>query len=445
MPMESFTSDQKLDAFFGGHLDEQDIVKLYQSASIQVLSDNQQAILKSDKFPAVYIVAGRNIQVMKSDRPADAFHFEGPSVILPAGFQVQVSSPGTVIQLPLIGLDTLSEKSRRFFWEKIHQFSAQVIEKCLNECETISGQNIRLQDVLLDRQIRHYSDYERQEFVQDILGKIPRLPAFVYDLTEKLLDDGVSHTEIVSRVQQDPSMAANILKVVNSPLYGFSQKIQDINQAVMLLGLNELHNILVAIGFRMTMPDLPQFLELYAHSTAISRIVLAIALETRAGHPAQLRTIGLLHDVGQSVVLLLKKQNSRLTMLIDSLDSAQLGGLLLAKWKLPPVICDTVRFQFYPDFSTPENIPPNLRQNVAILYLAHLCYENMMGKKNPDLVFLPAYKALLNLPKMSLDELIEKGIVPKLKKEMHIFPAFFRKILRSCGTGQFERFRRLTQ
>jgi len=427
--MESFNSDQKLDGFFGAHLDEQDMIKLYQSASIQVLSDDRQAILKSDKVPVLYIVAGRKIQLMKSDRPVGAFHIEGPVVILPAGFQVQVFSPGTVMQLPMIGLETLSEKSRRFFREKMHQFNAQVIEKCLNEFETVSVQNARLQDVLFDRQTRYYSDYERQEFVQEILGKIPQLPAFVYDLTEKLMDDSVSQTEIVSRVQQDPSMAANILKVVNSPLYGFSQKIQDVNQAVMLLGLNELHNILVVIGFRMTMPQLPQFIELYAHSTAISRIVLAIALETRFGHPAQLRTIGLLHDVGQSVVLLLKKQNARLAMLIDSLDSARLGGLLLSRWKLPPAICDTVRFQSYPDFSTPENMPQDLRQNVAALYLAHLCYDNLTGKKNPNPVFLPAYQALLNLSEAPLDELVEKRIVPRLKKEIQIFPAFFRKIL----------------
>ncbi len=293
----------------------------------------------------------------------------------------------------------------------------------------MSAQNIRLRMYLFDRQTRYYSDYERQEFVQEILGKIPQLPAFVYDLTEKLMDDSVSQTEIVSRVQQDPSMAANILKVVNSPLYGFSQKIQDINQAVMLLGLNELHNILVVIGFRMTMPVLPQFMELYIHSTAISRIVLAIALETRFGHPAQLRTIGLLHDVGQSVVLLLKKQNARLAMLIDSLDSARLGGLLLSRWKLPPAICETVHYQFYPDFSTPENIPQDLRQNVATLYLAHLCYDYLTGKKNPAPVFLPAYQNLLNLSESPLDELVEKRIVPRLKKEIQIFPAFFRKIL----------------
>jgi len=179
----------------------------------------------------------------------------------------------------------------------------------------------------------------------------------------------------------------------------------------------------------MTMPQLHQFMELYAHSTAISRIVLAIALETRFGNPAQLRTIGLLHDVGQSVVLLLKKQNARLATLIDSLDSARLGGLLLSRWKLPPAICDTVRFQSYPDFSTPENIPQDLRQNVAALYLAHLCYDNLTGKKNPNPVFLPAYQALLNLSEAPLDELVEKRIVPRLKKEIQIFPAFFRKIL----------------
>ncbi len=43
--------------------------------------------------------------------------------------------------------------------------------------------------------------------------------------------------ELVSVVEKDPMLTANILKATNSPLYGFSKEIKSINQAVSLFGM----------------------------------------------------------------------------------------------------------------------------------------------------------------------------------------------------------------
>jgi HD-like signal output (HDOD) protein len=232
-------------------------------------------------------------------------------------------------------------------------------------------------------------------------------------------------------IQADPSLVGLVLKTLNSSYYGFQKKISDIHRGVVLLGLNGLHQLIMGAGVRRIMPDTPYFNELHHHSVTISHIAFSLSQNVQFSNPAQLATIGLLHDLGQVVIKLLRDKNPSLSMLIDSLERAQVGALLLKEWNLPDVVWQSIQFQSYPEFSLPANVPTDIRPNVAILYLAHLCNEFLRGNTAHDLptLFLDQYILLLNWEKLSIADITQRFVLSDLIRKWQSLPKFLRELI----------------
>ncbi len=230
-------------------------------------------------------------------------------------------------------------------------------------------------------------------------------------------------------------LAGVVLKTINSSYYGFQRKISDIHHTIMLLGFDELYQLIVAEGLRRTMPNMKIFQELHHHCMVISQIAFALSAEKHIGKPSQMSTIGLMHDLGWILIVLIKRQNPKLSNLIDLIDPPKIGGLLLKSWNLPELVWKSIEFQSYPEFTPPNNIPEDVRSIVAMLYIAHLCYENFNGKAEDELsiVFFPEYKDLLNLEKYSLWDISQEIILPALRKKMTTLPASLRNLIQKQG------------
>ena len=76
---------------------------------------------------------------------------------------------------------------------------------------------------------------------ESIVNRIESLPPLSDTalLVKELYKDGAQNVNIIKLVraiESDALLAANILKMINSPLYGFSKKIASISQAVTLFG-----------------------------------------------------------------------------------------------------------------------------------------------------------------------------------------------------------------
>src|SRR5437667_327390 len=84
------------------------------------------------------------------------------------------------------------------------------------------------------------------EFMQEFVKEIPKLPAHMTQLSQKLMADDTSIHEIVESIKRDPALAGNVLKCVNSAKYSFSKKIETFYHACMILGFNNIYQL--AIG-----------------------------------------------------------------------------------------------------------------------------------------------------------------------------------------------------
>jgi len=414
---------------------------LYNIANVKLIQINETLFKKSESKEDLYIVLNGTFNIIdiscgsresvmavsgiKAGGCPDVISYISPSIYAVA------ETPAKVLVINPATLIALDDKTRMILLAESNRFTVKIFRRLQSQKTILALRNRRLQEKILYQQTQAVPTYKENKLIQDIIRKIPHLPVFFSNLTEKLHEHDISLQEISKLVQKDPSMTANVLKVVNSPYYGFKNQIADIHQAVILIGLNELYHIVFSIGLQQTMPKTENFLNLFNHSSIISRIAFEISLTSQVGNPAQLRTIGLLHDLGESVILLLKKQYPKLSFLIDGLEKSFLGAILLKRWKLPEIICDTVGYQSYPDFTDPKRIPEHVRINITILYFAHLCYEVITGDFKPEIdrIELEPYKKILRWENRGLEDITTSVLIPKLVKNLNSYPLFFRKLL----------------
>jgi HD-like signal output (HDOD) protein len=76
-----------------------------------------------------------------------------------------------------------------------------------------------------------------------LLTFVDKMPAFrssVQRLLHLASDLNADSREIVHVIESDPLMTVKVLKVINSPFYGLSQKISSVQRAVVHLGIKSI-------------------------------------------------------------------------------------------------------------------------------------------------------------------------------------------------------------
>ncbi|GMR19462.1 MAG: HDOD domain-containing protein [Gammaproteobacteria bacterium] len=203
--------------------------------------------------------------------------------------------------------------------------------------------------------------------------EIQQLPALSVIVTEVLtmIDRGdVELVVIMQKIGQDQALAARILRVVNSPFYGFSRHIGSLKDAGMMLGVHTLYNIVMAAGIMGHFPpgEDQGFDRLSFWQHAIGTGVAAKVLAGHCGlHQETAFTAGLLHDIGKLVMAayfpadfdrVLAARNAQDCLLKDAeqlvlgFDHTLVGAKVAQKWKLPVAIIEAIRHHHTPDLVT---------------------------------------------------------------------------------------------
>jgi putative nucleotidyltransferase with HDIG domain len=129
------------------------------------------------------------------------------------------------------------------------------------------------------------------------MGALPTLPTVVRKLLEMCENPKISLAEIATIIAQDPVLAAKILKVVNSPIYGFPGRISSLTQALLLLGLNVARGLLLGVSVLDIMQK--SIVGLWEHSVGCAIVARIIARRKGLKDPEEVSVAGLLHDIGK--------------------------------------------------------------------------------------------------------------------------------------------------
>jgi HD-like signal output (HDOD) protein len=87
------------------------------------------------------------------------------------------------------------------------------------------------------------------------LQEIPTLPTVFNAVMDCVEDQESTPRDLAEILRQDQSLTAKLLKTVNSALYGFTRRITSVNEAVVLLGMQETANLAITAMLLNTLVD----------------------------------------------------------------------------------------------------------------------------------------------------------------------------------------------
>ena len=79
---------------------------------------------------------------------------------------------------------------------------------------------------------------------------LPPLPKSVLEVQKITNDPNSSVADLIKVIKEDPMLTANLLKVANSPLYGFRKKIKTISQVVSLFGMLTIRGFVISFAIK---------------------------------------------------------------------------------------------------------------------------------------------------------------------------------------------------
>jgi len=208
----------------------------------------------------------------------------------------------------------------------------------------------------------------KQQIVEKV-SSFPTLPTMAGRLLNLLNDPDIPASEIGKVIQYDPALTANLMKAANSVYLGVSQEVASVAEALFRLGSKWVFQIAVSsliysnlnrpvTGYELSGKDL------WRHSIAVGLMADILCKELKVRDVGLIFTAGLLHDMGKIImgefisesIEEIERQVSEEDIPFEEaerrilgVDHAEIGALIAARWKFPPVLVAAIRWHHNPD------------------------------------------------------------------------------------------------
>ncbi|MDH3891088.1 MAG: response regulator [candidate division Zixibacteria bacterium] len=227
------------------------------------------------------------------------------------------------------------------------------------------------------------------------IGTLPSPPEMYNRLMNEIQSDTVSIGRIAALISEDISLTAKLLQMINSAYFGLSRHVDNVTQAVNLLGLEAVRGLVLTAG-AFSQFDFPALHKIsiesiYGHSMAVGsqsqKIAEAIGLPRPECDEALMA--GMLHDIGKLVMLThFRAELQEALELADeksipfheaerkvlNVTHAEIGTHLLSLWGLPDSILEPVALHH-----DPERMPIPQRTILTAVHMADALHH----ERNP--------------------------------------------------------------
>lgn len=214
------------------------------------------------------------------------------------------------------------------------------------------------------------------------------MPAVYGDVRKLISDPNANIDHYAAVIKTDAMLTNDIIRIANSTLFGYFRTAQNIEQAISLIGVIQLHDLLLGSMAIRCFSGIPQHVVnqpvFWRNSVccAIASRLLAKKCALLAGE--RLFVTGLLHDIGHLVFYILSPDRAqeiylkaaqtskpifRLQREAFGFDYGEVGSELLRLWHLPSSYHETIKHHTEPtqamEFKQ-ESAIINLARNIAL-------------------------------------------------------------------------------
>jgi len=271
----------------------------------------------------------------------------------------------------------------------------------------------------------------------DLIENLPTLPVIVQQI-QKLIENPKSNmAQIATIITRDQSIAARVVRLVNSAFYGIGTKISSIQQAIMLLGLNTVKNLVIGVSVvklfegpqSATIFDRQKF---WLHTFGCAVGARLIAKKMNLDEPEDFFMAGLLHDIGIlvldqffhdefiTIIQQTLRTKSELTLVETSvlgLTHCEIGEVIARKWRIPEFLTIAIRHHHNPDFSALESERHRLIAAVVHVADATACLRGIDPGFPCTLALHESAFPIVGLKYGSIEEIFDKVAI-ELKQVM---------------------------
>jgi len=178
---------------------------------------------------------------------------------------------------------------------------------------------------------------------------LPRAAALIPQLIALVRQTALPAGAIAERISRDPVLSAEVMRLASSPYYRVQGEVTDLEQAIVLIGLQGLQTVIARVVLKPIYQAAPGPLSarvaprLWEHSEALARHTAILAVP--AGEPVfDAYLAGLLHDTGWTVALCVLDRSALSFGMPPSIAFAQqmterahrFFGLAAKRWEITP-------------------------------------------------------------------------------------------------------------
>ncbi|MBA3024871.1 MAG: HDOD domain-containing protein [Sulfurimonas sp.] len=206
------------------------------------------------------------------------------------------------------------------------------------------------------------------------IDAIPALPESVQEVERLYQDENSTFEDMQKAIEKDPLLTANLLRIVNSPMYGVKSKVSTIKQAISLLGKDAVRTFVLSSSVNSFTIDLSPY--------GMTKEQFALACERQLAltvnwlirrKPRRLRVLGpaaFLVDIGRIIIAKTLIEDAKTDLIKDALangkdiakaekeacgaQTTDVTATLFHKWNLDADIIHTIRYSDDPEGTVEE-------------------------------------------------------------------------------------------
>ena len=217
-----------------------------------------------------------------------------------------------------------------------------------------------------------------RERAEKALGTLPPFSPILNQLLADLGKENASYGRLSDLIEKDTVIAGNVLRLVNSGLYGRRGTINSVRNAVSVLGLNKLRNTVLGLSVsrmwsQVKMAEGFSAARLNLHSVATAILADQLAGVSPIFYPEGAFLAGLFHDLGKMLIAVGMPDEYKYIQYRYKLDHdrtlrdcenevigtthEELSNLAAVTWNLPEPIQTAILYHHKPEVDTVLSSP----------------------------------------------------------------------------------------
>lgn len=272
-----------------------------------------------------------------------------------------------------------------------------------------------------------------REKVQNIL-QLPALPTIAVEVASLIDNPNTSVSKLTQVISADQVLTAKVLKIANSPFYGFQRKISTLDFAIMVLGFDSLKEILISVSlissFKKKQDKYFNSKEFWEHSLATGIAARTLARQLGYRISGESFVAGLIHDIG--ILVTHQYFYDDYKQIVDAVTDGQssfqdmeqsvlfathgdIGAWLAERWNLPEQLIEAIKYHHKPALAE-----RNPQLTALIHFVDYLCHKLDIGTLSYEKVqeYDPEALKVLNISEAEITQAFFDSFGSRLREDL---------------------------